>query len=108
MGIDIPRLNPSYNAQTLKPETFLVQLQSHDLGRIAGANRVEFVLRQAERFHVSPNQTHRFDGIGEQRLAGVTGEREVLRPYGADRVVHDLRIDADQWRKFIEGEVEED
>ncbi len=44
----------------------------------------------------------------EQRLAGIAGNRDVLHAHSADRVVHPLRIDAEQRRELVKGEVQID
>ena len=51
----------------------LVKFQPHHLRRVPRAHRVKFVLVQAERFHIAPDETHSLHGIGEKRLTGVAG-----------------------------------
>jgi len=58
----------------LKPETrnLLLKLHPHHFRRIARANRVEFVLVQSKRFHVTAHQAHCFHRIGEERFTRIT------------------------------------
>src|SRR5262249_30558096 len=86
----------------------LIEFQTYYFRRIPRADGVQLVLVQSERFHITSNQTHRLHRVGEERLAGIAGQREMLHANVADGVVHDLWIDTQQRRKLIVRKVKKD
>src|SRR5215831_6529167 len=85
----------------------LIEFQTYHFRRIPRADGVQLVLVQAERLHITPHQTHRLHRVGEERLAGIAGQGEMLNANVADGVVHNLWVDTKQRRKLIVRKVKE-
>ena len=82
------------------------QVESNDEGRVYRAHGVDLVRGAAKRRHVTAHQTERLDGVRKQGLARIRRERAVGGTDRANGFIHVCRVDAEQRRQFVVGEVQ--